>query len=281
MNNAFQRQFVLKKQKGRKIAMLTAYDYAFARLIDQAGVDMVLVGDSLANVVLGLASTKDVTMDQMIYHAKAVRRGVQSALIIGDMPFEAYQKDPKSAVKNAKRFIKEAGCHGVKIEWFKDCLSVTRNIIKAGIPVMGHIGLTPQTAQALGGFKVQGKDAESAKKIIDQAIVLEQTGCFSLVLECIPDRIAALITKRIKIPTIGIGAGPYCDGQVLVVHDLLGLFDKFHPKFVKTYENLGVLILDAVKTYKREVLSGQFPSKEQSFSIKSEEFEKIKGQGLL
>jgi 3-methyl-2-oxobutanoate hydroxymethyltransferase len=276
MNKLSVKQFILRKKRGKKIAMLTAYDYAFAKMIDEAGMDMILVGDSLANVVLGLESTKDVTMDQMIYHAKAVRRGVKNALIIGDMPFEAYQKNPKVAVKNARRFVQEAGCYGVKIEWFSNCLNVVQKIIKAGIPVMGHIGLTPQTAQALGGFKVQGKDADSAKNIINQALLLQELGCFSLVLECIPDRIAALITKKIKIPTIGIGAGPYCDGQVLVMHDLLGLFDRFHPKFVKTYLNLRPLIVKAVQHYCKDVVSGKFPTKKQSFMIQSEEFEKIK-----
>ncbi|MFA6379009.1 MAG: 3-methyl-2-oxobutanoate hydroxymethyltransferase [Candidatus Omnitrophota bacterium] len=269
------RDILLKKKKGEKIAMLTAYDYAFAKLVDEAGIDMILVGDSLANVVLGLESTKDVTTDQMIYHTQAAARGIKNALLIGDMPFEAYQKRPSDAVKNAKRFIHEGKCQAVKVEWFADCLEVVKKITAQKIPVMGHVGLTPQTAQALGGFKVQGKDAASAKRIIDQALALEKAGCFSIVLECIPDKIAQLITKKLKIPPIGIGAGPYCDGQVLVLHDLLGLFDKYRPKFVKTYENLGVLVLDAVKTYRREVLSGQFPSSLQSFTIQPEEFKKI------
>ena len=269
------KEFLLKKKKHQKLALLTAYDYAFAKMIDEAGIDIILVGDSLANVVLGLDSTKDVTMEQMIYHAKAVARGVKKAVIIGDMPFEAYQKNPKDAVKNARRFIGEAGCHGVKIEWFKDCLGVVRNIIKAGIPVMGHVGRTPQTAQALGGFKVQGRDADSAKRIIDQALKLESVGCFSLVLECIPDRIAGLITQKLKIPTIGIGAGPLCDGQVLVMHDLLGLFDRFHPKFVKTYVDLRPLIIKAVGRYRRDVTTGAFPAKKQSFAIHPDEFKRI------
>jgi len=268
-------EILLKKKNGEKITMLTAYDYAFAKLVDEAGIDMILVGDSLANVVLGLESTKDVTTDQMIYHAQAVARGIKNAFLVGDMPFEAYQKKPADALKNAKRFIHEGKCQAVKVEWFADCLEVVKKITAQKIPVMGHIGLTPQTAEALGGFKVQGKDAASAKKIIDQALALERAGCFSIVLECIPDKIAGLITKKLKIPTIGIGAGPFCDGQVLVLHDLLGLFDKYRPKFVKTYENLGPIILDAVKTYRREVLSGQFPSPLQSFAIKPEELKKI------
>lgn len=269
-------KFKAKKRAGKKISMLTAYAYPFAKIFDEAGIDAILVGDSLANVVLGLDSTKDVTMDQMIYHAKAVARGVKNALVIGDMPFEAYQKDPKLAVKNAKRFIKEGGCDAVKIEWFPKCLWVVKNVIAAGIPVMGHIGLTPQTAQALGGFKVHGKDAESARRIIEQAIALEKLGCFSLVLECVPDKVARLITKKVKIPTIGIGAGNGCDGQILVMHDMLGLYDRFTPKFVKKYLDGIAVVRRAVGRYRKDVLKGKFPSKKQSFSIQDEEFEKLK-----
>lgn len=269
-------EILQKKKRHEKIAMLTAYDYAFARLVDQAGIDIILVGDSLANVVLGLESTTQVTTEQMIYHTGAVSRGVKNAFLVGDMPFDAYQKRPADAVKNAKRFIREGKCQAVKLEWFDGCVDVVKKITAQKIPVMGHVGLTPQTAEALGGFKVQGKDADSAKKIIEQSISLEKAGCFAIVLECIPDKIAGLITKKLKIPTIGIGAGPYCDGQVLVLHDLLGLFDKFRPKFVKTYEDLGPVILDAFKTYRREVLSGQFPGPTQSFTIKPEEFKKLK-----
>lgn len=269
-------KFKAKKRAGKRISMLTAYAYPFARIFDEAGIDAILVGDSLANVVLGLDSTKDVTMDQMIYHAKAVARGVKNALVIGDMPFEAYQKNPKLAVKNAKRFIREGGCHAVKIEWFPKCLWVVKNVIAAGIPVMGHIGLTPQTAQALGGFKVQGKDAESSRRIIEQAIALEKLGCFSLVLECVPDKVARLITKNVKIPTIGIGAGNGCDGQILVMHDMLGLYDRFTPKFVKKYLDGIAVVRRAVGRYRKDVLAGKFPSKKQSFSIQDEEFEKLK-----
>lgn len=268
-------QFKTRKRAGKKIAMLTAYDYAFAKIIDEASIDAILVGDSLANVVLGLDSTKDVTMDQMIYHAKAVSRGVKNALVIGDMPFEAYQKNPKLAVKNAKRFIKEGGCHGVKIEWFKHCLSVVKNVIGAGISVMGHIGLTPQTAAALGGFKVQGKDADSAKRIIEQAVALEKLGCFSLVLECVPDKVARLITKKVKIPTIGIGAGPWCDGQILVMHDVLGLYDRFTPKFVKKYIDGGGLVRRAVERYRKDISIGRFPTRKQSFTIADDQLERL------
>ncbi|MCB9757235.1 MAG: 3-methyl-2-oxobutanoate hydroxymethyltransferase, partial [Candidatus Omnitrophica bacterium] len=220
-----------KAQSGQKLTMLTAYDFPMAALIDECGIDIVLVGDSLANVVLGLPSTKDVGISEMLHHAKAVRRAVKNALLLGDMPFSAYQVHPQNAVKNARRFILEAGCDAVKLEWFADCLAVTEKLVKNKIAVMGHVGLTPQTADQLGGFKVQGKDALSAKKIIEQAKNLESAGCFSLVLECVPDQLAAEITRILKIPTIGIGAGLHCDGQVLVTHDLLGMFSQFHPKF--------------------------------------------------
>lgn len=269
-------QFKAKKRAGKKIAMLTAYAYPFAKILDEAGMDAILVGDSLANVVLGLDSTKDVTMDQMIYHAKAVARGVKNALVIGDMPFEAYQKNPKLAVKNAKRFIREGGCQAVKIEWFRHCPMVVKNVIAARIPVMGHIGLTPQTAAALGGFKVQGKDADSARRIIEQAVLLEKLGCFSLVLECVPDKVAKFITKKVKIPTIGIGAGNGCDGQILVMHDVLGLYDRFTPKFVKKYLDGKAIVKRAVERYRQDVASGKFPSKKQSFTIKDEELQKLR-----
>ena len=265
-----------KKKKVQKITMLTAYDYPLASLIDQAGIDMILVGDSVANVILGLESTTQVGMNEMIHHSKAVTKAVKSALVIGDMPFESYQLNPAESVKNARRFIDEAGCDAVKLEWFDRCLEVTSSIIKAGIPVMGHIGLTPQTADKLGGFKVQGKDAETAKRLIQQAEDLEKLGCFSIVLECVPDKIAQIITSRLDIPTIGIGAGIDCDGQVLVTHDLLGLFERFKPKFVKQYINLSSQILKAIQDYKKEVLEARFPTKEYSFSIKEEELKKIK-----
>lgn len=258
----------------RKITMLTAYDYPLASLVDQAGIDMILVGDSLANVVLGLESTTQVGMQEMIHHTKAVCRAVKNALVVGDMPFESYQVNPEESVKNAKKFI-ELGCGAVKLEWFDNCLEVTENIIKADIPVMGHVGLTPQTADKLGGFKVQGKDAGQAKKLIKQAGSLEKLGCFSIVLECVPDKIAALITEKLKIPTIGIGAGIDCDGQVLVTHDLLGLFERFKPKFVKQYVNLSAEMLKAFQEYKQEVNEGKFPTKAHSFTIQQQELDKI------
>ena len=267
---------ILALKNKRKLTMLTAYDYPLASLIDRAGIDMVLVGDSVANVVLGLDSTTKVGMSEMLHHAKAVRRAVKNALVVGDMPFESYQLNPDDAVKNAKRFIEEAGCDCVKLEWFDRCLEVSAKIIKAGIAVMGHIGLTPQTADKLGGFKVQGKDAEAGIRLIEQALALEKLGCFAIVLECVPDKLAQIITGKLKIPTIGIGAGVDCDGQVLVSYDMLGLFERFTPKFVKKYVNLSPLISQAILKYKEEVLAGEFPGPEHTFTIKKEELEKIK-----
>ncbi|MFA6350508.1 MAG: 3-methyl-2-oxobutanoate hydroxymethyltransferase [Candidatus Omnitrophota bacterium] len=268
-------QQILSLKGKRKSTMLTAYDYPLGSLVDQAGIDMVLVGDSLANVVLGLDSTTKVGMNEMLIFAKAVTRGVKNAMVIGDMPYESYQTNPQESVKNAKRFIEEAKCDAVKLEWFDRCPEVTQAIIKAGIPVVGHIGLTPQTADKIGGFKVQGKDAQAAQRLIDQAIELEKLGCFAIVLECVPDKIAELITKKLKILTIGIGAGPNCDGQVLVIHDAIGLFQRYTPKFVKKYIDLSPMILEAVKNYRDEVISGKFPAAEHTFSIKKEELEKL------
>lgn len=266
----------IKNCKGRrKITMLTAYDYTMAESCEKAGIDIILVGDSLANVVLGLDSTKDVTMDQMIYHAQAVRRGAKNSFIIGDMPFVAYQKNVKASVKNARRFKKEAGCDAVKIEWFDQALTAVRDCIKAGIPVMGHIGLTPQTADKLGGFKVQGRDAAAAGRLISQARELEEAGCFSILMECVPDKVAGLITKKAKVPTIGIGAGLYCDGQVLVTHDMLGLFNRYTPKFVKKYAELSRLMVESFAEYKKDVEELRFPAPAHSFSISPEEFKKI------
>ena len=264
-----------KKRSRKKITMLTAYDYPMASFIVKAGIDIILVGDSLANVVLGLDSTKDVGMAEMIHHAKAVRRAVKRALLVGDMPYGSYAEE-KKAVFNARRFVSEAGCNAVKLEWFDDCPRVSRAIINAGIPVMGHVGLTPQTADQLGGLKVQGKDASAAKRIILNAESLDKIGYFSLVLECIPDKIAQMITKAVSIPTIGIGAGKYCDGQVLVTYDLLGLFDRFKPKFVKQYHHLSAEILKAVGRYRDDVLKGQFPGDKHSFKIDSEELKEVR-----
>ena len=268
-------QDILSLKGKRKITMLTAYDYPLAALMDRTGIDMILVGDSVANVVLGLDSTTKVGMVEMIHHAKAVTRAVKHALVVGDMPYDSYQVNPQESVKNARRFIDEADCGAVKLEWFDQCLEVTAKIIQSGVAVMGHIGLTPQTAERQGGFKVQGKDAETARRLIEQAAALEELGCFSLVLECVPDKIAQIITQKLKIPTIGIGAGIHCDGQVLVTHDLLGLFERFKPKFVKQYINLGPQIQKAIEEYIKEVVEGKFPAAEHSFTIKSEELEKL------
>jgi len=265
-----------KKHEGKKITMLTAYDYPMARIVDDAGIDSILVGDSLGMVVLGYDSTVPVTMDEMIHHAKAVRRGTKYAFLIGDMPFMSYQISSEEAVRNAGRFMKEAGCDAVKLEGGDEVLDATIAIISAGIPVLGHLGLTPQTASKLGGFKVQGKDAAAAKKILDQAILLEKAGCFGVVLECVPDKVAKLISEKLTIPTISCGAGPYCDGQVLVTNDMVGLFDRFVPKFVKQYMKLSSSILEGFKKYKDEVEKGIFPDAAHSFTIKDEEIRKLK-----
>lgn len=267
---------ILSLKNKRKITMLTAYDYPLALLVDKAGIDIILVGDSLANVVLGLESTTEVGMQEMLTSAKAVTRAVKRALVVGDMPYESYQLNPEEALNNAKRFINEAKCDAVKLEWFDRCLEVTKKIAAAGIAVMGHIGLTPQTADKLGGFKVQGKDAETASRLITQALELEKLGCFSLILECVPDRISQMITARLKIPVIGIGAGSACDGQVLVSYDLLGLFQRYTPKFVKKFADLSSVISRAIEEYKMEVLEGKFPAAEHSFHIKEEELDKLK-----
>ena len=265
-----------KKRDGKKITMLTAYDYPTARLIDGAGVDSILVGDSLGMVVLGYESTVPVTMDEMIHHAKAARRGTRYAFLIGDMPFMSYQINKDEAIRNAGRFMKEAGCDAIKLEGGYEVAEVSQAIIDAGIPVLGHLGLTPQTISKLGGFKVQGKDAEAAKRIIDQAVTLQKVGCFAIVLECVPDGLAKLITEKLSIPTIGIGAGAHCDGQVLVTHDMIGLFDRFLPKFVKQYTKLSESISGAVKQFKEEVEVGKFPASEHCFTIKDEELKKLK-----
>jgi 3-methyl-2-oxobutanoate hydroxymethyltransferase len=264
-----------KKMNGEKITMLTAYDYSAATLVDQAGIDTILVGDSLGNVMLGYESTVPVTMDEMIHHCKAVSRAVKSGFIIGDMPFMSYHVSIEKALENAGRFLKEANCDSVKLEGGSDMAPTVNAIVRAGIPVCGHLGLTPQTATMLGGYKVQGKDAESARKIIRSAKDLEDAGAFMIVFECIPDSLAARITKELSIPTIGIGAGPDCDGQVLVYHDLLGLYEKFTPKFVKQYLNLAPMIKKAIIQYKTEVENGQFPGPDHLFRMDQGEAEKL------
>ena len=265
-----------KKLEGRKITMMTAYDFTTASMVDQAGIDTVLVGDSLGNVMLGYDSTVPVTMDEMIHHCKAVSRGTKSSFIIGDMPFMSYQVSPEKAIENAGRFIKEAACDSVKLEGGSEMAPVVKAIVNVGIPVCAHIGLTPQTATMLSGFGVQGKDAESAKQLLASAKELEKAGAFMIVFEKIPDVVAARITKELKIPTIGIGAGKDCDGQVLVYHDMVGLFERFTPKFVKQYANLAPIIKEALVQYRTEVENGTFPGPEHSFFMSEEEAEKIK-----
>jgi len=265
-----------KKREGRKITMLTAYDYPIAKLVDDAQIDVILVGDSLGNVVLGYDSTVPVTMEDMLHHCKAVRRATKYAFLVGDMPFMSFQVSVEEAVRNAGRFLKEAGCDAIKLETAEPrVLEAARAIFEAGIPVLGHLGLTPQSATKLGGLKVQGKDAAAAKKIIDSALALQEAGCFAIVLECVPNELAKIITQKLNIPTIGIGAGKDCDGQVLVINDMIGLFERFTPKFVKQYVKLAPQVLEAVRQYKEEVETGKFPGPEHTFGIKEEELKKI------
>jgi 3-methyl-2-oxobutanoate hydroxymethyltransferase len=257
--------FLKKKSEGRKITMLTAYDYPFAQIVDEAGIDAILVGDSLGMVVQGLENTLPVTMDEMIYHTKMVVRAVKNGLVIGDMPFMSYQAGLEDAVRNAGRFLKEAGASAVKLEGGSEVAEQIRAMTRAEIPVMAHIGLTPQAIHRMGGYKVQGKTEEAAKKLLHEAHIVEDAGAFSLLLEAIPMNLARKITKELSIPTIGIGAGPHCDGQVLVLHDVIGMFERFVPKFVKRYANLKAEAMKAIETYRREVEQGVFPSDEQSF----------------
>ncbi len=254
------------KKRGEKIAVLTAYDWATAKLLDETGVDVLLVGDSLGMVMLGLDNTLAVTMDDMLHHCRAVARGAQRAFLVGDMPFLSYQVSPEQAVTNAGRFIKEAGMHGVKVEGGREILPAVQKITSSGIPIMGHLGLTPQHIHQLGGFKVQGRSPDAAQLITDHALALQEAGVFALVLECVPQDLAADISRQLHIPTIGIGAGPGCDGQVLVFHDLVGLYDRFTPKFVKQYAQAGQVIRDGVRQYISEVKEGAFPGPEHVFT---------------
>ena len=264
------------KVEGRKITMLTAYDYPFGQLVDLAEIDIILVGDSLGMVVMGLDGTVPVTVEDMIHHIKAVMRGCKYAHVVGDMPFMSYNTSIRDAIFNAGRLMKEGGCDSIKLEGGVDFAPTIEAIVKAGIPVQGHIGLTPQTASALGGFKTQGRDAMSAKRLIDDAKAIEQAGCYSIVLEAVPAAVGKLITEAVKIPIIGIGAGVDVDGQVLVTHDLLGLFDKFVPKFVKQYTSIRPVILDALAEYRDEVKAGTFPAEEHSFKISNDALAQLK-----
>jgi 3-methyl-2-oxobutanoate hydroxymethyltransferase len=264
--------FKQKKKDRIPITMMTAYDYPTALLVDQAGIDSILVGDSLGMVVLGYENTLPVTMEDMLHHCKAVARGSRKALLVGDMPFLSYQISTVEALRNAGRFLQEANMDAVKLEGGRERAETIRKIVEAGIPVMGHIGLTPQSVQQLGGFRAQGKLADSAQRLVEDAQILEEAGCFSLVLESIPARLAALITQQVNIATIGIGAGKDCDGQVLVINDMLGLFDRFRPKFVKTYTNLHTTILEALEAYCSEVEDGVFPAPEHTVEMPDAEW---------
>jgi len=258
----------IRKRKGRaKIVMLTCYDYSFAKILDASGIDIILVGDSLANVVLGIKETRRLALSEMLNHTQAVARGSKRALVVADMPYVAYQRKPEKCVDYASKFISR-GAEAVKVEWFGDCQYVVKKLIKNKIPVMGHIGLTPQTAHLLGGYKVQGKDEQGALNLIKQAKLLQDLGVFSLVLECIPYLLAKRITKSLKIPTIGIGAGKYCDGQVLVSYDFLGLYKEKKPKFVRVYKDLSRDIAKATSHFINDVRRGKFPAKSESFSSK-------------
>jgi ketopantoate hydroxymethyltransferase (EC 2.1.2.11) len=259
--------FLQAKANQEKITMLTAYDYSMAKIVNDAGIDAILVGDSLGMVVQGYESTLEVTMNDMVYHCKAVARGAENALIVGDMPFLSYHISVEDAVRNAGRLIQEGKAHAVKLEGGIDQVDNVKAIVKAQIPVMGHIGLTPQSVNLFGGFKVQGKDITKAQKVIDDALALEAAGVFAIVLEGIPEKLATLITKKISIPTIGIGAGRYCDGQVLVIHDLLGMYSGQSPKFSKRYAALNATIQEAVKSYVTEVKTTQFPEAKHTFTI--------------
>lgn len=261
------------KTQQRPLTMVTAYDYGSAELVDAAGIDLILVGDSVGMVVMGLDSTVPVTMEQMLYHCRLVARGSRYAFLVGDMPFLSYQTSVTEAIQNAGRFLKEAGMEAVKLEGGQEMADTITAVSRAGIPVMGHIGLTPQSVAQLGGYRIQGKTAVAAQKLLDDALALQAAGCFALVLEAVPAPVATAISQRLHIPTIGIGAGPGCDGQVLVYHDMLGLFDKLQPRFVKRYAHLRQTIMEALTAYREEVTSGQFPAENHTYAMETAEYE--------
>ncbi|MGN8913218.1 3-methyl-2-oxobutanoate hydroxymethyltransferase [Anaerofustis butyriciformans] len=267
--------FKKQKEENSKISMLTAYDYSMAKLIDKAGINGILVGDSLGNVILGYEDTIPVTMEDMIHHGRAVARGAKDALVVIDMPFMSYQTSVYDAVKNAGRLMKEGLGDAVKLEGGREVCEQIKAITSAGIPVMAHLGLTPQSINAFGGFKIQGRDEQRAKQILEDALLVEEAGAFALVLECVPEKLAKLITQKVSIPTIGIGAGKYCDGQILVYQDMLGMFSDFTPKFVKKYANIGEIMQDAFKTYHKEINEGKFPMEENTYKIDDEVIEKL------
>ena len=271
-NKVTTRTFAQKKARGETITMLTAYDYPTALAVDQAGIDSILVGDSLGMVVLGYENTLPVTMADMLHHCRAVARGARYALLIGDLPFMSYQVSAEEAVRNAGCFLQEAGMDAVKLEGGSERADAVRAIVSAGIPVAGHLGLTPQSVHQLGGFRSQGRTAAAAHRILDDALLLQEAGCFCLVLESVPARLAELISRQLEIPTIGIGAGAGCDGQVLVTHDLLGLFDRFTPRFVRKYADLHGEIGRALGAFRDEVLAGEFPAAEHCVAMPEEEW---------
>lgn len=267
--------FMESKSKGEKITMLTAYDYTTAKLLDESGADTLLVGDSLGMVMLGYDSTLKVTVDDIIHHSKAVTRGAKRAMVIADMPYLSYHISVEETIRNAGRLIQEGGAQAVKLEGGEEILDMVRGLIRAQIPVIGHLGLTPQSVNMIGGYKVQGKSEAQARKLIHDAKLLEEAGVFGIVLECVPKQLAELISKSISIPTIGIGAGVGCDGQVLVIQDMLGMYSDLSPKFVKQYRNIGDDIRAGVKEYVQEVKNGMFPEDKHSFTIKEETLKKL------
>ncbi|MGE4413643.1 MAG: 3-methyl-2-oxobutanoate hydroxymethyltransferase [Candidatus Caldatribacteriota bacterium] len=268
-------EFLARKQEGKKFTMVTAYDYALATQVNKTDIEMILVGDSAAMVMLGYQSTVPIDLDTLLILAKAVVKGAPNTFIVGDMPFLSYEVSKEKAIENAGRFMKEAEVDCVKLEGGKRMADTVAAMVKAGIPVMGHIGLTPQSSSQLGGFRVQGKDLIAAERLLEDALSLEQAGAFSIVLEGIPNPVAQIITERLKIPTIGIGAGPFCDAQVLVIHDLLGLFERFVPKFVKQYAQIGQDIVKALSAFDKEVKTGAFPDEEHSYHLKVEQEKEI------
>lgn len=269
--------FLSMKKNGEKITMVTAYDYSTAKLIDNSGINSILVGDSLGMVMLGYPDTVSVTMEDMLHHVKAVSRGTENALVICDMPFMSYQTSVYDAVVNAGRLMKEGRAGAVKLEGGKEYAEHVRAIVNASIPVCGHIGMTPQSVNAFGGFKVQGKTEEAARKLIEDAIALQEAGAFAIVIECVPHKLSEYISEILSIPTIGIGAGNGCSGQVLVYQDMLGMYSDFTPKFVKKFANVGDVMTDAFKSYSDEVKTGQFPTEEHSFRIDDDIIDKIRG----
>lgn len=264
-NNVTIRQILNAKAEGRKLSAITCYDAAFARLLDQSGVDLVLVGDSLGNVILGYEHTIPVTMDDMLRHGAAVARALSKPFLCLDMPFLSYNLSVEQALANAGRLVQEAGAQAVKLEGGRTISAQVRAIVEAGIPVVGHLGLTPQSVHAMGGYRVQGRGAAAAEALLEDALALQEAGAFALVLEMVPVGLAAKVTQALQIPTIGIGAGPDCDGQIIVLHDMLGFDEAFNPKFLKKYANLGRDICEAVKAYDRDVKSGAFPAAEHAF----------------